>query len=109
MKCQLYRSLDRPSAFFGIRGRFLTWFGFIAGGVMVVSFIIGSFTSSFFGFLVFFGLGAAAYGFILSLQSRSSDRVLTMKVNSRRYPSFFRVPSYAFRHLWRRDVLDNKY
>lgn len=109
MKCTLYRSLDRPSAFFGIRGRFITWYGFILGGILFVAAFVGSFTGSFFGFLTFFGGAAAGYGFILSLQSKYSDRMLSMKFNSKRYAHFFRVPPYAFRHIWRRDRFDKNF
>ena len=31
MKCKVYRSLDRPSSFFGIKGRFLGWYLLLAG------------------------------------------------------------------------------
>ena len=26
MKCKVYRALDRPQVFFGIKGRFITWY-----------------------------------------------------------------------------------
>lgn len=108
MKKELYRSLDEPSAFFGIRGRFITWFGLYLGGCLLVALVVGSMTAGFIGFISFFAFGLVGYGLTLSLQSKYSDRQLSMKLNSRKYVRFFRVPPFSFRHLWRRDRLDMK-
>lgn len=109
MKRPLYRSLDEPSAFFGIRGRFTTWFGIYLGGALFAALMVGSATSGFFGFLAFFAFGVVGYGFVMSLQSKYSDRQLSMKLASKRYVRFIKVPPFSFRHLWRRDRLDSKW
>lgn len=106
MRCPVYRSLDRPSAFFGIRGRFIT----LMGGLLVVSvlaaFFIGAMTVSAIGFVTF-GIGAVgSYIYVMSLQGNSSDRAFSMRMNARRYARYVRTPAGAFRRIWRKDWRD---
>ena len=39
---RIWRSLDQPAAFFGIKGRFMTLFAIIAGAAAVFTLVIGS-------------------------------------------------------------------
>lgn len=103
MRCPVYRSLDKPSAFFGIRGRFTTWMvGFLVAD-LVVAVVVAIVTVSMFGFLVFVAGAVAAYLYIMSLQAKGSDRAFSMKMNSKKYPQYVRTPAGAFRHIWRGD------
>ena len=36
MKCKVYRALDKPQVFFGIKGRFITWYLILAGVVLML-------------------------------------------------------------------------
>lgn len=107
MKCPLYRSLDRPSAFFGIRGRFKTWFGIGLSGGLFLALFVGTSSQGFYGFLALFVYAGIEYGIIMALQDRFSDRQLTLRMNSRRYVKFIKYPPFAIRHLWRRDRTDD--
>ncbi len=106
MRRELYRSLDRPSAFFGIRGRFKTWFAILLGISLFVALMVSSMTEGFFGYIAFFIAAGVSYGFILMMQDKGTDRELTIKMNSHRYVKFIKVPPFAVRHLWRHDRLD---
>ena len=100
MKCPVYRSLDKPSAFFGLRGRFMTWTGVLMAVVLVIAFVVGMLTVSWLGFLVFAVGAVASYLLVMNLQGKSSDRAFSTKMNSKRYPQYLRTPPGAFRHMW---------
>lgn len=103
MRCSVYRSLDKPSAFFGIRGRFTTWMGLLLAADLFVALLVGLMLGSFFGFLVFVIGAVSAYVYIMGLQGKSSDRAFSQKMNSKKYPRYVRTPAGAFRHIWRGD------
>lgn len=101
MRCPVYRSLDKPSAFFGIRGRFTSWIAILLAVDLLVAFIVGIMTVSIVG-IGFFLIGAVvAYLYIMSLQGKQSDRAFAMKMNSKKYPRYVRTPPGAMRHIWR--------
>jgi hypothetical protein len=99
MKCTVYRSLDKPSAFFGIRGQFVTWFAVILGAVLFLALIVGVTVDAIVAIVVFVAGGGSDYLFIMNLQGKSSDRALSIRMNSRRYPRFFRVPPKSMGHI----------
>lgn len=103
MRCPVYRSLDKPSAFFGIRGRFTTWMGFLLVADLFVAFMVGVMVGSILGFVIFIIGAIAAYIYIMGLQGKSSDRAFSMKMNAKKYVRYVRTPVGAFRHLWRLD------
>lgn len=103
MRCPVYRSLDKPSAFFGIRGRFTTWMVGLLVADLLVAVIVAITTVSMLGILVFVVGAVAAYLYIMSLQAKGSDRAFSMKMNSKKYPQFIRTPAGAFRHIWKGD------
>ena len=76
MKRRVYRSLDRPATFFGIRGRFL-WVAAIGGAMaLVVGLVVGGATSMILGFGAGILAGVGAYLMTLSLQSRIDEKDL---------------------------------
>lgn len=103
MRCIVYRSLDKPSAFFGIRGRFTTWMVGLLGADLFVAFIVGAFFGTIFAFLGFVIGAVAAYMYIMGIQGKSSDRTFSMKMNSRKYRRYVRTPAGALRHIWKND------
>lgn len=90
----VFRSLDRPSSFLGIKGRFIIFIpiGSVLFGLvgMVLSFFI---KVDMIG--VGFFLGGAVIGYIASLvlQARMSVRQLSRFMASRRYVNFVTVRS----------------
>ena len=103
MKCPVYRSLDKPSAFFGIRGRFTSWMLGIVVVLLFAALFLGALMKAIVGVIFFLAGVVAAYVYILNLQGKSSDRAFSMKLNSRRYPRFVRTPPGALRHMWNFD------
>ena len=97
MKCKVYRSLDRPQVFFGIKGRFITWYLILAGAVLMLSAAVGVVTAGVFGFVLFILGAAGAYVFVMLLQDKSSDREFTIRLNARKYPRFYRLKPQPFR------------
>ena len=96
MRCKVYRSLDRPQAFFGIKGRFITWYLIAAGAVLMMSVVIGAATAGVFGFVLFILGAACAYVFVMLLQDRTSDREFAIRLDARKYPRFYRVSPQPF-------------
>lgn len=103
MKCTVYRSLDKPDAFFGMRGRFKMWFAAIAAFVVLFGFIVGGMTDSLVGVIFVIAGTALDYVFVLSLQGKSSEREFAIRMQAQKVSRFIRVPAMAFRHLWRGD------
>lgn len=106
MRCPVYHSLDKPSAFFGIRGRFTSWMVGILVVVGFVALVAGAMTSTIFGIIVFVAGAVGAYVWIMSIQGKESDRAFSMRLNSKKYVRYVRTPSGAARHMWRQDRLD---
>lgn len=105
MRCVVYRSLDKPSSFFGIKGRFMTWMGLLLVADLFLAFIIGAFLGTLFAFAIFVIGAVAAYLFVMSLQGKSSDRAFSLKMNARRYPRYVRTPPGPFMGFWNGRLL----
>ena len=86
MRYRVWRSLDRPSSFFGIRGKFSYVFLGIAAGGAILSFVVGGATNSLVGMIAFACALAGDYMLIISLQGKMSDRGLARFLASRRTP-----------------------
>ena len=99
MKCKVYRALDRPSVFFGIKGRFITWYLLLAGAALMLSVAVGISTAGVFGFVLFILGAAGAYVLIMLLQDRTSDREFSIRLDARKYPRFYRLRPQPFRVL----------
>lgn len=97
MRCKVYRSLDRPQTFFGIKGRYLTWFLLLAGVALALAFAVGIATAGVFGFVLFVIGAVAGYVLIMALQDKASDREFSIRLDARRYPRFYRVAPAPFR------------
>lgn len=86
MDFKVYRSLDKPSVLFGIRGSFIFLTLLLAGGGAVVAVVVGTLTSSLIGTGVFLLGLAAAYGVTLFVQQRMTERQAKRLIASRRMP-----------------------
>lgn len=94
MKYTVFRSLDRPSSFLGIKGRFIMFIPIGAG----VFGLLGLFLAIVFGSAMLgvgFCLGGAVIGYIVSLvlQGRMSVRQLSRLLASRHYVNYVTVRS----------------
>jgi hypothetical protein len=99
MRCKVYRSLDRPQAFFGIKGRYLMWFLLLAGADLALALAVGLATAGVFGFVLFVIGAVAAYILVMALQDKASDREFSIRLDARRYPRFYRVSPAPFREM----------
>lgn len=97
MKYRVWRSLDRPSAFFGIRGRFAYVFLGIAGAGALLSLAVGSMTGSFLGMAAFAAACVGDYLLVLSLQGKMTDRGLSRRTASRKTPRCVRMQPRSIR------------
>lgn len=97
-----WRSLDQPSAFFGIKGRFMTLFILIAAAAAIVAIVMGSSYGSMIGMLIIGGLLFCDYLFVLSIQAKMTDKEFSRMISSRSLPKFIRVtPESVQSHLKR--------
>lgn len=101
MNRKVYRSLDKPTAFFGIRGRYTTWLAMMIGVVIVLALFVAQLTVGFIGWVTL-GIGAvASYLFIIGYQERVSDRELDKIMDSKRLKSCIRRTPGPIRQIWK--------
>ena len=100
---RMWRSLDQPSAFFGIKGRFMTLFILIAAASAVIAIVMGSSYGSIIGLAIIGGLLFCDYLFVLSIQAKMTDKEFSRMISSRSLPRFIRVtPESVQSHLKRK-------
>ena len=92
MRYTVYKSLDKPSSLFGLRGSYLRYA--IIGIVIaaMVAFIIGSATNGLVGMLLFIILVAVVYFLVLRIQARFSERERTKWFCAHVLPDYIIVP-----------------
>ena len=91
MRYVVWKSLDKPSSLFGIKGSYV-YLALAAIGVDVgVSVLVGMLTNSLVGTIVFIVLGAAVYFGTLAIQSSFSERERTKWFCAHRLPDFIDV------------------
>lgn len=100
MRRKVYRSLDRPQAFFGIRGRYTTWMGMWLGIMFVAALLVGSMTVGFIGFIVFGAGAVVGYLYVINIQERISDRQMDKKMDARKFPTCVKRPPGPLRRMW---------
>lgn len=92
MRFRIYRSLDRPSSFLGIKGKFMIIVGIVAGISGLLGIIIGkSIGNDLVGMGIFLGGSAVGVALTLMLQGRMSVRQFTRFLSSRNIPEFIRM------------------
>lgn len=97
MRYVVFKSLDKSSSLFGIQGTYLYWVLGALGVDLALSFIVGSATNSFVGFIMFVAIGAGIYFATLMVQTRLSERERTKWICSHRLPRFVYVPPRMMR------------
>ena len=105
MKYRVWRSLDRPSSFFGIRGRFSMVFLAVAGAGLVLALAVGSCTNSLVGMLTFAVACIGDYTLVTNLQGRMTERGLARKGASRKIPRNVRLSPRPFLSRFKPDTL----
>lgn len=91
MTRKVYRSLDKPSAFFGIRGRFIWLLAIMVIILLMVAVIFSKTIGTIPASLVFFGGAIAAYSIVISTQAKMSERAFMRFISSKRIPRALRL------------------
>lgn len=100
---RIWRSLDQPAAFFGIKGRFMTLFAIIAGAAAVLALVIGSSYGTMIGMLIFGALAFCNYMLVQSIQAKMSDKEFSRLLNGRNFCRYIKVsPQSLQSHLNRK-------
>ena len=99
MQLRVYRSLDRPSAFFGIRGRYQSLALYALVADLLVSFFAGQWTNGLIGVLVFVALGAVIFLGTIYIQGMYSDRTLFRLLAARRLKGYIKVRAQRLESL----------
>ena len=98
MRYRVYRNLDRPLTFLGVRGRYIpvTLAGLF--GVIVLSVVIGAVGGTFAGLASTAVLVVGGYLALTEIQQRFGEKGLSRFLSGRRLPKFILVRS----KVWRR-------
>lgn len=100
MKRRVYRSLDHPATFFGIRGRFMVVMGLGGALALILGLVVGQLTSMLLGFGVILVIAVIFYFVTLSLQSKVDEKDIWKIVARRGYPELYRMRPKHIRNIW---------
>ena len=98
MRCRVYRNLDRPFTFLGVKGRYIPVALVGLLGIVVAAVIVGSIAGTFAGLASAVVLGAGGYLFLTEIQQRFGEKALSRFMAGRRLPRFILVRS----KVWKR-------
>lgn len=107
MKRHIYRSLDRPATFFGIRGRFMIVMGLGAALSVFFGIIVGGLTSMLVGMGALLVAAAGFYILTMSLQSRIDEKDIWKMLLKHSYPDVYRMKPKHIRNIWKGVNLPN--
>lgn len=100
---RVWRALDQPASFFGIKGRFMTLFVIIAGAAAVIALTAGGSYGTMLGMVIFGALVFCDYMFILSIQAKMSDKEFSRLISRSGLIRFVKVtPDSIQSHLNRK-------
>lgn len=101
MRYRIYHSLDRPTSFFGIKGRYLGVLGAGALASLVLALLVGTATQMILGLGALMAGCAVAYLATVWAQARTDERDLMKAVGHRRLPLCWSVRPRALRNIWK--------
>lgn len=96
---QVFKSLDNPSSFMGLKGSYLRYAAVGIAIALVISFAIGSVTNGLLGIIIFVALGALDYMGVMAFQARFSERERKKWFASRKLPDVLVLDPIQFRRL----------
>ena len=99
-KYRIFRSLDKPSVFFGIKGKYMTWAMLSLGIVACLAILVGTSFSSLLGFVVFLVGLVVVYFAVLSVQSRITDRQMSKIMAAKMRVKYIKTPAHSVRSLF---------
>lgn len=98
MRCRVYRNLDRPFTFLGVKGRYIPVALVGLLGIVVTAIIVGSFAGTFAGLSSAVVLCAGGYLALTEIQQRFGEKALSRRMAGMRLPKFILVRS----KVWKR-------
>lgn len=99
MRRKIYKSLDKPSSLFGIRGSYLLWVIVGLFAALMLALMVGMITNSLVGFVSFLVGGIVVYLFVIRFQSRFSERERDKWMSSRNLPDVIVFRPVRFKNL----------
>ncbi len=109
MRRKVYRSLDHPAEFFGIRGRFIYPFLILMLLAVFFGIVVGGQLSLLFGIITGVVLTAVAYMYIIYKQTKIKEKALMKVLTKKLYPSEYHVRPKHIRNIWRGINLHNHF
>lgn len=108
MKIQVYKSLDKPSSFLGLKGSYALYAGVGVVIALCCAGYISSLSNGLIGILSFVGLSVVAYLLVLRVQASLTERELKKFLSGKRLPDFIDVKPEKMRRYVRKDGKENK-
>ena len=94
---RIWRSLDRPASFFGVKGRFKHVFLVMAAAGGLLSAVAWILTNALVGMVCLASICIGDYMAVIAMQGRLSDRALSRLMCSRSVPAFVHVRPLSIR------------
>ncbi len=101
MERRVYRSLDKPTEFFGIKGRFMAVMLLLTGMALMAGILVGGMTGMMAGTGAFLVLAAFAYMATLAMQAKVKEKDLVKTVIRRGLPRVYSVRPKHIRNIWK--------
>lgn len=98
MKRTVYRNLDRPFSFFGIKGIFLAFAAVGSVVILIASIIVGALSNVFAGLGIATVMLVTGYLSLIESQHRFGQKSLDRKISGRNIPGYIRINS----KVWKR-------
>ena len=97
---RVWKALDRPSSFFGIRGRFMVLFLLIAGAAALFGITVNASFGSMMGLVSFGLLLFADYMVIQTLQGKFTEKEFSRLLARKQLPHYIKVhPDITFNSI----------
>ena len=93
MRCRVYRNLDRPFTFLGVKGRYIPVALVGLLGIVVMAVVLGAVLGTFAGLASAVVLIVGGYLGLLELQQKFGEKGLSRFLAGRRLPKFILVRS----------------
>lgn len=94
----VFKSLDNPSSFVGLKGSYIRYAATGIGVALFIAFVIGGATNGLIGVIVFVALGALDYMGVMAFQAKFSERERQKWFSSRKLPDVLNIEPRSFRY-----------
>lgn len=101
---RVWRALDQPASFFGIKGRFMTLFLIVAAAAATVAICLGSSFGNLAGMFIFGALVFCDYMLILSVQAKLSEKAFSRFLIKRRLTGFIKITPDSLESYLKRRI-----